>query len=617
MFKNLLKINQILGKYRWYHTLSAILLLVSIIARAFEPKVLQVAVDGVIATFVGEHGQGLQGTNSDIITRFFAYLLPELTADNFGKILLLLGAIYMVISLIRGGFLFTSSAIKHHATQSTIYKLRNTTFDHIQFLPLKFFTTISKGELIQRCTGDIDTIKDFIDNQIIAFLRLSATFFFSFVMMYLIHPQYAWWSVCLAPFIFILSWVFFAKEKKVWKAHEEEADKLNTMVQENLNGIRVVAAFSNQQFEINRFKQQNIRKMHMGIQQAKLQATFWPLTDLLVNLQLVISVLIGGYFTIQGKISVGELLGFYSYISMVSYPMRQLGKVLSKMGMAIVAMGRISEILAYPLESNEGTYQPEHLSGKIEFKNVHFAYENQQTVLSNFSLCIQSGEQVAIIGPSGAGKSTLIKLLLRFYEPSSGEILLDDVPLQHYDKAYLRRKIGAAFQKAFLFSTTINQNIAYAMDAWNEEGIDEAAKIARAYEMKLKFKHGFETMVGEKGVTLSGGQKQRVALARTVMVQPEIIILDDTTSAVDTVTEKAILKELDQSLEGKTALIIAHRIASIHKAQRIIVMDKGKIVQEGTQFSLKNGTGYYQSIHSIQSELEAEIKAEMITQTFN
>lgn len=582
----------------------------SIIARSFEPKVLQLAVDGILVYFTEGVNDGVRDAN-DVVTRFFNYILPELKKENFTRILLLLGVFYMVISFFRGGFLFASSAIKHHATHSTIFKLRNRVFNHIQKLPLSFFAKISKGELIQRCTGDIDTIKDFIDQQIISFIRLSATFFFSFVMMYLIHPTYALYAICLAPLIFILSLVSFKREKKVWEAHEKEADKLNSMVQENLNGIRVVAAFSNQEFEKARFQAQNHRKMEKGIQQAKLQATFWPLTDLLVNLQLVIAVLVGGYFTLQSRITVGELMAFYSYISLVTYPMRQLGRVLSRMGMAIVAMGRISEILEEKREVDTGILAPDHLKGKITFKNVSFSYDQKHQALDNISFTINAGEQLAIIGPSGAGKSTIIKLLLRFYEPDSGEILLDDVEIQKYDKSFLRAKIGAAFQKAFLFSTTIHNNIAYAAGDCEDLQIDDAAKVAKAFEMKSKFSEGFETMVGEKGVTLSGGQKQRVALARTVIVEPDVIILDDTTSAVDTITEKGILKELDGPLNGKTAIIIAHRIASIQKANSIIVMEEGKIVQKGTKESLKNAKGYYALVQEIQSELEAEIKEEL------
>jgi ATP-binding cassette subfamily B protein len=457
----------------------------------------------------------------------------------------------------------------------------------------------------------VDTIKDFIDQQIINFLRLSATFIFSFIMMYFIHPTYAFYSVCLAPLIFVLSYYFFKKEIAVWEAHEKEADKLNSMVQENLNGIRVVAAFSNQEFEIQRFKKQNEAKMKMGVKQAKLQAYFWPLTDLICNIQIVISVIIGGYFTLQGAISVGELLGFNSYLGMVTMPMRHLGRILSRMGIALVAMERISEIIEKPLEEDLGEIKSGNLSGKIEFKNVSFTYDGKQNVLEDVSFIIPSASQVAIIGESGSGKSTIIKLLLRFYEPTHGEILIDDIPIQKYNKSFLRAQIGSAFQKAFLFSSTIQQNINYTkMDAMEDE-IDAAAAVAQAIEMKHKFNKGFNTLVGERGVTLSGGQKQRVALARTILANPTIIVLDDTTSAVDTITEKRILNELDNSLKGKTAIIIANRIASIQKASWIIVLDKGKVAQQGSQKDLLKNSDFYQSIQDIQSHLEEEIQLEI------
>ena len=602
MPKSLLAIYHQLGKNKWLYLSSTVFLLVSIFARSFEPKVLQMVVDHVVTPYFNTAAE----ISSDQLVSFLFQLVAKDGSVDFGVGLLLFGAFYVVISIIRGGSLFIAMVFKHKATQDTIKKLRDKLFLKIQKLPLSFLQKFSKGELIQRSTGDIDTVKDFIDQQITAFLRLISMFVFAFVLMFSMNATYAIYCVFLAPVIFVVSYMYFVREKKVWEAHELEADKLNDLVQENLNGIRTITAFTNQAFEIRKFKRQNLRKMKMGMKQTRLQAFYKPLIELLVNIQLIIAISAGGYFVINGTITLGVLLGFYAYISSVTYPLKHLGKVLSNMGMAMVAITRIQEVLEHPDESDEGTYIPETLKGHLKFEDVSFSYDGKQTVLHAISFEIQPGEKVAFIGPTGAGKSTIIKLLLRFYEPTKGTIYLDGIPLTAYPKSYLRREIGVAFQRAFLFSTTIKDNMVYGTNSFNYDEIDDVAKQADMINFKHKFPQGFDTLVGEKGVTLSGGQKQRVSLARTFFMNAKIAVLDDTTSAVDNHTEKNILKTIS-TLTDKTTLIIAHRIASIRKADRIIVLDKGKIENSGTAEMLKTQKGYYQEIASIQDDIEEKI----------
>jgi ATP-binding cassette, subfamily B, bacterial len=567
----------VVGKYKAHYLLSTILLLASIFARSLEPKILQIAVDVVLQPPGMTEQQQQQGTAIDrLITPF----LPENPATTVTYALLILALLYLLISLIRSSTLFVSSAVKHFATHKTIKKLRNQTFAHLQHVPLPFYNTISKGELMQRCTGDIDTIKDFIDQQIITFLRLTATFLFSLFLMFDIHPMYALYTVSLSPLIAYLSIVFFKKEKNIWKQHEAEADKLNSMVQENLHSIRIVSAFNNQAYEIEKFDRQNIRKREMGIKQSRLHATFWPLIDFFVNLQLMMAIIFGGYFVFIQEITVGELMGFYAYVSMIAYPMRQLGKVLSNMGMANVAMSRISEILSQPLE----TSLPENekltsLTGHITFDKVCFNYTPKEPqVLQQVSFHIEAGEKVAIVGQTGSGKTTLIKLLLGLYRPVSGQIRLDHVPLDQYPLPFIRKKIGLTFQSAFLFSTTIKNNISYAVNNPHISQIEQAAVTAGMADISSRFEKGMDTMVGEKGVSLSGGQKQRLALARTLLTEPDIVILDDTTSAVDRLTESKILSELNTSLKNKTVLMITHRMSVMEKAHRILLMKNGLCV---------------------------------------
>ncbi|MEZ4828422.1 MAG: ABC transporter ATP-binding protein [Bacteroidia bacterium] len=594
-----------LDRYKWQYTVSAILLILSIVFRSFEPKILQIAIDGVIS--LDNSGTIADSSPTDRISLIFNRFLPVLSPDNISGFLLALALMYVVISLFRGGFLFAADVIKSWCAENVSRKMRDNAFAHIQRLPLSYFSRITRGELIQRVTGDIDTVKGFLKDQIIDIIRVVAIFAFSFWMMAIVNLPYALISVCLTPLIGISAYWFFRKEKAVWRLHEAESDKLSDMVQENLNGIRLVAAFANENYEIERFHQQNIRKRDIGFRHNRVHAIFWPVSDMLGFIQVAVSIMAGGVFAIKGQITVGELVSFFTYIFMVAWPMRQLGRILSNMGMAVVAMERITEIMAETREPEDGSHA-EDIRGSIVFRNVSFRYKRDEAfALNNVSFEIAPGEKVAIIGPTGAGKTSVTRLLLRLFEPESGVILLDGKPLSSYARKSVRKKIGLALQKAFLFSTTIRNNIAYTQPGAEEERVAFVSEVARVAEIRDIFPQGFETMVGEKGVTLSGGQKQRVSLARTLLPDPEVLILDDITSAVDTETEQEIFHALKGELADKTTIIVSHRITSIQQADRILVLDNGELIQEGTPAELEKVPGYYQEIFRIQSALEQEI----------
>ena len=606
MKKNLNALLGVLGPYKWQYALSTLLLMGSMFARSLEPRVLQVLVDHVYVFMQSGGKRG--GMAGDPVSRLFAALLPTFAPGNLTPVLLGLAGIYVLISVFRGGFLFVSSTLKESATERAIKALRNRVFAHIQQFPLAYFDVVSKGELVQRSTGDIDTVRNFLRQQINAVFRLSFVALFSFQMMYGLNARYALISVMLAPVIGWLGYSFFNREQKVWQQHEAEADRLSNIVQENLNGIRVVTAFANQGFELERFARQNDRKRAMGLKQATLHSLYFPLSDFLVNLQITISIFAGGYLALTRQISIGELLAFYAYVNQIAWPMREIGRLLSQMGMTFVAMSRITELIDAPAEADTGTETPGHLRGNIVFSHVTFSYQPGQPALNDVSFQIRAGEKIALIGPTGSGKSTLIKLLMRLYEPDSGEILLDGKPLVSYAKRTLRQQIGVALQRAFLFSSTIRANVAYTRPDSADEVIHEAAQRAQAAGMRDSFPAGYQTVVGEKGVTLSGGQKQRVALARTLLAQPDILILDDTTSAVDTLTEQAIFQALAESAAStgtqephKTTLIISHRISAIQQADRIFVLERGRLVQQGTADELARMDGYYGKILGMQT----------------
>lgn len=608
------KLFQILGKWKGFYILSAILLIISTFVRMLEPKVLQIAVDKVIVYFQSD-GK-ITFIPEDFITRFFYSILPELKMDNLQLILISLGIIFLVISLLRGMFSFSANAITASSTEKATKNLRDRLFSHIQALPIAYHSKTPTGELIQRCTGDVETIRKFASMQVVEVVRLSALFVGAFIMMASIDLTYAFVSIVFVPVILLGSIYYFKKESVIWNEHEKEQDKLSIIVQENLSGIRVVKAFAKENFEIDKFTKQNEEKKKWGLKLVKLNRIYWPSSDVLVHTQIALSIFFGGYLTLHNQLSIGEYTAFYSYSMFVTWPMRRIGQIVSEMGMATIAMKRLFSILDTEQEDYSGKkFEGKKLDGDIEFKDVSFKYEESEKhrVLNNISFKVRAGEKIALLGPTGAGKTTIISLLMRFFESDTGEILIDGKKIESYSKEYLRSRFGVVLQKPFLFSTTIKDNIAYANPDSHIDEVIEASRAAKIHDIiEEVFPDSYETIVGEKGVTLSGGQKQRVTIARTLLKDPDILIFDDSTSAVDSETEYEIQKALRKIIKGKTTFIIAHRLTSIQDCDRIIVLDKGNIIEEGTHEELLMHNGFYKKIYDIQVSVEDEIRAETI-----
>ena len=613
--KNLRKLYQILDKWKPFYILSGVLLILSTSIRMLEPKVLQIAVDKIIVYFQSD--KKTIKVSEDWITNLFYNYLPELKIENLDVILIYLGIVFLLISLMRGLLMFFSSAITASSTEKATKKLRDRLFSHIQALPIAYHSKTPTGELIQRCTGDVETIRKFASTQLVEVLRMIAIFSTAFFMMATINLTYAFIAIALVPFIAIGSVVFFRKESKVWTQHEKEQDKLSVIVQENLSGIRVVKAFAKEKHEMDKFTKQNLEKRKWGIKLLRLHTFFWPLSDLLVYTQIAISIFAGGYFALTNQISVGEFVAFYSYAMLVTWPMRRLGQLVSEMGMTSVAIKRIYSILDFEAEDYTGSkYKGKKLEGNIEFKNVMFRYDKKvdEHVLNGISFYAKKGEKIALLGPTGSGKSTIISLLMRFFEPDKGLISIDGKPLKTYSKEYLRSRIGVVLQKPFLFTTTIKDNISYSKPGSQLDDVIDYSRVAQIHDIITDiFPESYDTVVGEKGVTLSGGQKQRVTIARTLLKNPDILILDDSTSSVDTETEFEIQKAMRQLMKGKTTFIIAHRITSIQDVDRIIILDKGKIVESGTHDELIKQNGFYRKIFDIQVSIEEEIEKEVFT----
>lgn len=610
--KNIKRLFLILDKWKPYYLLAGLLLIVSTFVRMLEPRVLQIAIDKIITFF--SSGDSTVLRSDDIITGMFYKVLPELKLENLHLILIYLGVIFLIISLIRGVFSFTSSAITSGSTEKAIKRLRDKLFSHIQALPLSYHSKTPTGELIQRCTGDVETVRKFASTQVVDMIRMIAIFVTAFFMMMTIMPEYALIAVSLVPLILVGSVIFFKKESAIWDRHEKEQDKLSVMVQENLSGIRVVKAFAKEDYEIEKFTAQNARKREWGIKLTRVHSLFWPISDTIVYTQVAVSVLAGGYFTLGGAITPGELAAFYSYSMFVIWPVRRIGQLVSEMGMTTVAMERLFSILNTKAEDYTGKISSgEKVKGEVEFKDVVFSYEGEKSgeILKGISFKAMPGEKIALLGPTGSGKSTIISLLMRFFEPTKGEILLDGVNLNNYSKEYLRKKVGVVLQKPFLFSTSLKENIGYAVADYETSEVIDAAKSASIHDIITEiFPQEYETVVGEKGVTLSGGQKQRVTIARTLLKNPDIFVLDDSTSAIDTETEFEIQKALREKMKGRTTFVVAHRITSIQDCDRIIVLDKGRIIDIGTHDELIKKEGFYKKIFDLQVSVEDEIRSE-------
>lgn len=611
VMKSLKKLFEILGKWKYEYIAASMLLILSVGFRLLEPKILQIAIDKIITFFIT--GKNII-PGDDKVAGYIYILLPELKIENAVIILVYLGIIFLAIALLRGITMLSSSTISAASTEKAIKKLRDRLFNHLQHLPMKFFGTTPTGELIQRCTGDVETVRKFATMQVTESIRLTAIFTGAFIMMFMVNSIYALIAVMLFPVMIIASFYFFRKEGEIWTKHEAEQDKLTAMVQENLSGIRVVKAFAKENYEIEKFTQQNEEKRRWGLKLLKLHMLYWPGSDVLVYTQLAISLFAGGYFVLNNQLSVGEFTAFYTYASYVTWPMRRLAQLVSEMGMTRVAIERIYSILDYPREDYSGSSNGgRELKGKIEFKDVTFKYEDdEENILNGISFKINQGEKVALLGPTGSGKSTIISLLMKFYEPVSGMIMIDNKELGEYSPGYIRSKIGVVLQRAFLFSTSIRDNIAYSNPDTHIDQIVESAKVANIHDIINEiFPQSYETVIGEKGVTLSGGQKQRVTLARTLIKNPDILVLDDSTSAVDTETEFEIQKALRGITRSKTTIVIAHRITSVQDCDRIIVLDKGRVIEEGTHDELIKKNGFYKKIFDIQISIEDEINEDI------
>jgi ATP-binding cassette subfamily B protein len=412
----------------------------------------------------------------------------------------------------------------------------------------------------------------------------------------------------------VVSILFFRKLIKAYEAYQEQEAILSTTLQENLSGVRVVKAFARQTYEITKFDKDNWEKYLRGKKLFVLHSIFWPISDSICSFQVLAGLFYGATLAINHEITIGTFMAYAGMVVMVIFPIRNLGRLIVDMSSGLVSYSRVMEIIKNIREPlDEGDYRPTgDVTGAISFKNVGFEYDGEHRVLSDITFECKPGQAIALLGSTGSGKTTLVNLLPRFYDSTHGQITLDGIDLTRYTRRYLRTQIGIVEQEPFLFSRSIRENITYGVGRKvTDDEVEKAARAASIHDVILGFPKGYETMIGERGVTLSGGQKQRVAIARTLLKNPRILILDDSTSSVDTETEAEIRSALDNLMLDRTTFIIAHRIQSIMQADLILVMDGGRIVQRGQHGSLLREEGIYRQIFNIQTRIEDELQKEI------
>jgi len=502
------------------------------------------------------------------------------------------------------------------ASENIAQKLRDRLYSHLQNLSYEYHVQAQTGDLIQRCTSDVDTVRRFLSAQLTEIFRTVFMVAIAVTVMLSINTQMTLYSMILVPPLFLFAWLFFQWVQRFFKVADEAEGKMSSVLQENLTGVRVVRAFGRQKYEADKFSQANNDLYKKSIKLINLLAVYWSGSDLLALFQGAATLIIGVVVvvTYPGKLTIGEMTVFVSYTGMLLWPIRQLGRILSDLGKAMVSFGRASEILLTQPEQEDPDSLRPPLDQDIEFDHVGYEHEANTPVLKDVNFTVKQGQTVAILGATGSGKSTLMNLLQRLYDVKQGEIRIGGVNLNRISKSYLRSRVGLVLQEPFLYSRSVKDNIGIAKRDPSLEMVRAVARTASADDFINHFEKGYDTMVGERGVTLSGGQKQRVAIARTLLKDNDILIFDDSLSAVDTETDRAIREALKEArgelAKSATTFIISHRLTTLAEADVIVVLQNGMVTQLGSHEELVKQEGLYKRIYQIQAALEEELADE-------
>jgi len=594
--KSLLRLLPYLKKYKRTLLWGLLTVVMSNVFTVFQPKIVGNAIDKLKV--------GLETKNID------------------GTSLLVYALLLVALNLIAGFFTYLTRQTIIVVSRHVEFDLRNDFLKHIQKLSLSFFQNTPTGDLMAHATNDISSVRNVVGPGIMYPSDTIMTFSMVVVMMFISSWQLTLYALIPLP---LVSYVVYKLGKKIhlkFEERQEQFSKLTTRAQENLSGIRIVKAYVREAYEVNRFKDLSWDYLKKNLVLAKIQSILWPLMFLLIGSSLVIVVYIGGMKVIDGEISIGALTAFFGYLTLLIWPMIAFGWVTNILQQGAASMGRLAKIMDTEPEiqnTNKTDYSIKEIKGRIEFRNVFFTHKNSDSLtLKNINLEIPQGTTIAVVGYTGSGKSTLINLIPRLYDVTAGELLIDGINIKKIPIEVLRSNIGYVQQETFLFSDTIRENISYGVleDEVDRDGkrsnrlmenIVKASEVSQIAKDVKDFPKGYDTILGERGITLSGGQKQRTSIARAIMRNPKILILDDALSAVDTYTEEEILKRLREIMKNRTSIIISHRISTVKDADMIVVMDNGEIVERGNHDELVALGGIYADLYEKQL-LEEELE---------
>ncbi len=504
-----------------------------------------------------------------------------------------------VLAAVSAVFRYLNTYLNTKGTERMVKTARDLLYEHIESLPFSWHSDNQTGDIIQRCTSDMQTVREFVSEQLVQVIRIVILIVFSVVFMLLMSVRLSVVVFLSVPVLVGYSYYFYFKIGHLFLECDENEGVLSTIAQENLTGVRVVRAFGREEYERERFRKQNHKYTDAWMSLCRILSVYWASGDLLMFVQIMLIVVIGTVLCVHGQLTAGALIAFVSYNNQLIWPVRRLGRMLSEMSKAGVSMDRLLYILNSGEETWEGTAEPD-MHGDIVFHDVSFGYNESKEIIRDLSLTIPGGSTVGVLGMTGSGKSTLMYLLNGLYTPDAGRITIGGNDIRDISLPWLRKNIGIVLQEPFLFSRTLEENIALAVET-DHENVRRAAGIAALDDSVSRFAKGYDTMVGERGVTLSGGQKQRAAIARMLVQDPPVMIFDDSLSAVDAETDAVIRKRLSWIMGGRTVILISHRISTLKDADRIVVLDEGRIAESGTHEELLRAGGLYSRIWSIQN----------------
>ena len=583
---------QFLKGAKRYFLVTVLAAAVTALADMLQPQIIRAAVDCALGGKEGNFPAFVMNAVNSI--GGFSYL---------GEHLWIMAAAVLVVAVFQVVSQYAFRVFNTKASETLVKSMRDQLFSHIQRLPFSWHMKNRTGDIIQRCTSDIETTKNFLSEQLTSVFRILILLILSMSFMTAMHGKLTLIALIPMPLIIGYSMHFHKKIHEGFTDCDENEGKLSAMAQENLTGVRVVRAFGQERAEMDKFTKQNDYYTSLWIRMAKIMSRFWSVSDIFSGIQVMLVVVFGAYFCIRGSLTEGEYIAFISYNSMLVWPIRQLGRMISEMSKAGVSIDRVAYIMHSPVECDDPEATDAPMDGDICFEHVSFAYENSPELLHDINFSMKAGTTLGILGGTGSGKSTLMLLLDKLYllEENGGRITIGGTDIRKIRTEHLRKNIGMVLQEPFLFSRTIAENIGIASPEIDMEAIRSAAAAAALDETITSFAQGYETMVGERGVTLSGGQKQRSAIARMLTQETPIMVFDDSLSAVDTQTDAKIRQAIARRFGKASVILISHRITTLSAADKILVLDRGRIVEEGTHDELKVGGGIYQKIYETQS----------------